>query len=145
VGLSRKATVGLAFLALAMALSIATFVPGRTIFWVVIFGWSGISATFCPTMILSVFWKGMTARGAIAAMLVGFACVPIFKFLAPELPFVGDFFAALEELPPAFILSGLTGVLVSLADARGQAHVPAVGEELVAAAQIAESDEPRTF
>ncbi len=135
VGLSRKATVGLAFLALTVALTVATLVPGRTVFWFVIFGWSGISATFCPTMILSVFWKGMTARGAIAAMLMGFVCVPIFKFLAPMLPYVGDFFAALEELPPAFILSGFTGVVVSVLDARGKARVAEAADELSASAR----------
>ncbi len=138
VGLSRKATVGLAFLALTVALSVATFVPGRTVFWFVIFGWSGISATFCPTMILSVFWKGMTSRGAIAAMLIGFASVPFFKFVAPGLPVVGGFFGALEELPPAFILSGLFGIAVSLADAQGRSHVPMVEEELLAAAEASE-------
>jgi len=109
--------------------------PGRTVFWFAIFGWSGISATFCPTMILSVFWKGMTARGAFVAMLVGFACVPLFKFVAPSLPGVGDFFGALEELPPSFLLSALTGVLVSLADKRGRARLTGVEQELSDAAR----------
>lgn len=135
VALSRKATVGLAILALGVALSVATFVPGRTVFWFVIFGWSGISATFCPTMILSTFWKGMTARGAVAAMLVGFVCVPVFKFLAPELPAVGPFFAALEELPPAFFFSGLTGVVVSLMDPKGRARIADAESELADAAR----------
>jgi len=145
VGLSRKATVVLAVLALCVALTIATFVPGRTVFWFVIFGWSGISATFCPTMILSVFWKGMTARGAVVAMLVGFACVPIFKFLMPELPVVGEFFAALEELPPAFILSGLAGVAVSLMDTEGRSRVADAGDELEAAAERADERAPTEF
>jgi Na+/proline symporter len=134
VGLSRKATVVLAVLALVLALVVATLVPGRTVFWFAIFGWSGISATFCPTMILSVFWKGMTTRGAVVAMLVGFVCVPFFKFAAPSLPVVGDFFGALEELPPAFILSALFGVFVSLADKRGRARLKPVEEELEDAA-----------
>ena len=43
--------------ALAIALGIALFVPGRTIFWFVIFGWSGIAATFCPVVILSIVWR----------------------------------------------------------------------------------------
>jgi sodium/proline symporter len=135
VGLSRKATVALAVLALGIALGVATFVPGRTVFWFVIFGWSGISATFCPTMILSIFWKGMTARGAVAAMLVGFCCVPIFKFLSPMLPVVGDFFAALEELPPAFALSAVAGVVVSLRDREGRTSVSDAENELADAAR----------
>jgi len=70
-------------------------------------------------MILSVFWKGMTSRGAVVAMVVGFACVPFFKIIAPEFPVVGPFFAALEELPPAFILSALAGVTVASSTRRG--------------------------
>ncbi|NOY90326.1 MAG: sodium/proline symporter [Deltaproteobacteria bacterium] len=135
VSLSRKATVVLAVLALSLALLVSTLAPGRTVFWFAIFGWSGISATFCPTMILSVFWKGMTTRGAVVAMLVGFLCVPFFKFAAPSLPVVGDFFGALQELPPAFALSALTGVLVSLADKRGRARLAGVSEELEDASQ----------
>ncbi|MEE2755994.1 MAG: sodium/proline symporter [Myxococcota bacterium] len=113
--LSRKVTIALAFVALAIALSVALFAEGRSVFWFVIFGWSGISATFCPTVILSLFWKRMTGAGALAAMLVGFVSVPIFKFLAPSLPVVGAYFAKLSELPPAFVCSFLAGIVVSLA------------------------------
>lgn len=119
VGLSRKVTLALALAALAIALGVAVSTPNRTIFWFVIFGWSGISATFCPTMILSLYWRGFTARGALAAMVAGFLAVPLFKFGAPGLPGVGELFAALGELPPAFLLSFAVGVAVSLADPTG--------------------------
>jgi Na+/proline symporter len=120
VGKSRVATFALAFVALGIALSVAIATPDRTVFWFVIFGWSGIAATFCPTVILSLFWTGMTARGALAAMLTGFGSVPLFKFAAPALPEVGDAFAKLSELPPAFGASLVVGVLVSLLDRRGR-------------------------
>lgn len=119
VGKSRLATFGLAAVALVIALGVAISTPDRTVFWFVIFGWSGISATFCPTMILSLFWPRMSARGAIAGMLVGFACVPLFKFAAPLLPVVGESFAALGELPPAFLFSFVAAVVFSLADPKG--------------------------
>ncbi len=112
---SRLATLGLAAVALAISLGVAVSTPERTVFWFVIFGWSGISATFCPTLILSLFWRRMTARGALAAMVVGFLCVPLFKFAAPHVPGIGPSLEALGELPPAFLFSGLAGVLVSLA------------------------------
>lgn len=130
VPISRKATFALAIMALIVALSVATLSPSRTVFWFVIFGWSGISATFCPTMILSLFWSKMTARGAMAAMVVGFVSVPLFKFAAPALPAVGHFFAELGELPPAFLLSGLAAVLVSLGDRAGRERLQGVDEEL---------------
>ena len=88
-------------------------------FWFVIFGWSGIAATFCPTIILSLFWARMTARGALAAMVAGFIGVPLFKFGATALPVVGPYFDTLSELPPAFLLSFLIGITVSLMDPAG--------------------------
>jgi sodium/proline symporter len=130
VGKSRVATFVLAFAALAVALGVAAVTPDRTVFWFVIFGWSGISATFCPVMILSLFWAGTTARGALAAMVTGFVCVPLFKFAAPELPEVGDAFAKLSELPPAFAASLVAGVVVSLLDRKGREALRDVDDEL---------------
>ena len=95
-----------------------------------IFGWSGISATFCPTMILSLFWARMTRRGAIAAMVFGFLAVPLFKFGAPALPGVGGFFETLGELPPAFLLSMLAGVGFSLTDEAGARRLAELEGEL---------------
>ena len=117
--LSRWATMGLALAALAIAMTVAVTTPDRTIFWFVIFGWSGLSATFCPTVILSLFWSRFTGRGALGAMIGGFLAVPFFKFAAPHLPVVGDGFKALSELPPALAVSFLIGIVVSLLDPKG--------------------------
>ncbi|PCJ48792.1 MAG: sodium:proline symporter, partial [Candidatus Neomarinimicrobiota bacterium] len=48
MGLSKKVTLALAILALIVALCVSVLSPTRTVFWFVIFGWSGIAATFCP-------------------------------------------------------------------------------------------------
>lgn len=133
IGRSRAATLGLALVAMTLAIAVAISTPDRTIFWFVIFGWSGIAATFCPTMLLSLWWSGMTARGALAAMVTGFVSVPLFKFVAPELEGVGDAFALLSELPPAFAASMLIGVLVSLSDRRGRERLADVADELAEA------------
>jgi len=130
LGQSRRATLALALIALAIALGVAYATPGHTVFWFVIFGWSGISATFCPTIILSLFWARFTARGALAAMATGFLCVPLFKFGVAHLPIVGEAFAALSELPPAFVISGIAGVIVSLLDSAGQRRLAGVAAEL---------------
>lgn len=136
VGKSRVATFALALAALAIAVGVALSTPERTVFWFVIFGWSGIAATFCPTVILSLFWPGMTARGALAAMVTGFVCVPLFEFAAPQLAGgTGDAFAKLSELPPAFAASMLLGVVVSLLDAKGRARLREVGAVLRETAQ----------
>ncbi|MDP7038448.1 MAG: sodium/proline symporter [Myxococcota bacterium] len=130
VGISRKATVALALVALLVAMGVAITTPNRTIFWFVIFGWSGIAATFCPTIILSLFWSKMTGKGALAAMVTGFLAVPIFKFGVANLPEIGPIFKALEELPPSFALSAIVGILVSLWDKAGQEKMQGIAEEL---------------
>ncbi|RMG17436.1 MAG: sodium/proline symporter [Deltaproteobacteria bacterium] len=129
VPMSRRVTFALAVAALLVALAVSVLSPTRTIFWFVIFGWSGIAATFCPTLILSLFWRGLTRNGALAAMVAGFAAVPLFKFLAPTLPVVGPYFAALEELPPAFAVSFLVAIAVSLAGRAERTPIEAVPEE----------------
>lgn len=111
---SRVVTLAMALAALGIALLVAVTTPGRTIFWFVIFGWSGIAATFCPMMILSLFWNGYTEKGAIASMITGFLCVPLFKFAAPALPGIGPYFERIAELGPSFLLATVAGVGVSL-------------------------------
>lgn len=112
--LSRYITLGLALLALCIALLVSVISPSRTIFWFVIFGWSGIAATFCPMLILSLFWKRYNARGALASMISGFVAIPLFKFVAPDIDVIGPYFSALESLPPAFAVSLLAGYIVTV-------------------------------
>ena len=111
--ISRFITLSLALLALAVALIIAVSSPDRTIFWFAIFGWSGIAATFCPTIILSIFWKGFSEKGAIASMITGFISVPLFKFGFTAIDGIGIYFEKLGELGPAFILAGIVGVITT--------------------------------
>ncbi len=111
--MSRIVTLLMAALALALAVGVAVTNPGRTIFWFVIFGWSGIAATFCPVIILSLFWRGYTERGAIVSMIVGFLSVPLFKFIVPLIPGWGIYFEKIAELGPSFLLAMLAGYLVS--------------------------------
>ena len=110
---SRNVTLIMALIALMIALSVSMLSPSRTIFWFVIFGWSGIAATFCPVIILSLLWKEYNAAGALASMITGFLSVPLFKFGATALPKVGLYFTQVAELLPSFILAILAGILVT--------------------------------
>jgi sodium/proline symporter len=110
---SRLITLLLAIFALIIAIIVAIAVPERTIFWFVIFGWSGIAATFCPTIILSLFWDKFNEKGAISAMITGFLSVPIFKFGFASLDTIGIYFEKLDVLGPSFLLSIIVGVIVS--------------------------------
>ena len=112
-GFSRRVTLILALVALLISLAVSIVSPDRTVFWYVIFGWSGIAATFCPTIILSLFHQGFTVRAALAAMITGMLAVPLFKFAVPLIPAAGPYFATMGELAPAFGLSLVVGIFVS--------------------------------
>ena len=114
MGLSKKVTLALAVLALGVALAVSVLSPTRTVFWFVIFGWSGIAATFCPVIILSIFWKDLTERGAIASMITGFLCIPFFKFIVPGFSTIGPYINKLDVMLPSVLLAMLMGWGVSI-------------------------------
>jgi len=111
--ISRFVTVLMALIALGIAMVIALVSPDRQVFWVIIFGWSGIAATFCPVIILSLFWKGYSEKGAIASMISGFLSVMLFKFLLQELDDLGPYFVELDVLAPSFAIAMITGWIFS--------------------------------
>ncbi len=112
-GRSKWVTLIMALLALAIAMIIAVVSPNHTVFWLIIFGWSGIAASFCPVIIMSLFWSGLTEKGAIAAMAAGFLSVPFFKFVVQNMDGVGPYFVQLDVLAPSFLISILVGYIVS--------------------------------
>jgi len=118
--ISKWITLFLAVFALIVAMIVAITTPERTIFWFVIFGWSGLAATFCPTIILSLFWNNFSEKGAIASMITGFLSVPLFKFGFTSLNGIGIYFDKLGELGPSFLLAMIVGVLVSLLSSKNK-------------------------
>lgn len=80
------------------------------IFRIVSFAWAGFGATFGPLMLFSLFWKRLNRAGAIAGMLTGGGMVFFWKLVLN--PFGGVW--AIYELFPAFVLSCLAIVVVSL-------------------------------
>jgi sodium/proline symporter len=112
--LSRVVTIAIALASLALALTVAILSPSRTIFWFVMFGWSGIAACFCPMMILSLTWSKFTENGAIASMITGFIGIPFFTFVAPNIPGIGHYITQLSALPPSIALAITAGVVVSI-------------------------------
>lgn len=110
---SRLVTVGMAIIALGIAILLYNLYPDRQVFWIMIFGWSGIAATFCPVIILSLFWKGYSEKGAIASMLTGFISVILFKFIFSTMDGIGDYLKELDVLAPSFALAMFVGFVVS--------------------------------
>ena len=113
MGLSKKVTLALAILALIVALCVSVLSPTRTVFWFVIFGWSGIAATFCPVIILSIFWKNYTEKGAIASMITGFLCIPFFKFVVPGFSSFEPYIIKLDVMLPSVLFAMITGWVTS--------------------------------
>ncbi len=95
------------------------------IFEVVSFAWSGFGATFGPIILFSLFWKRVNRPGAIAGMLVGGISVFVWKLLLKPL---GGIFG-IYELMPAFIVSCIFIVVVSLLTAKPSAEMEAEFEK----------------
>ena len=110
---SRLVTLAMAVAALCIAILLYNLYPDRQIFWIMIFGWSGIAATFCPVIILSLFWKGYSEKGAIASMITGFISVIFFKFVVSNMEGIGPYFVELDVLAPSFALAMIVGYVVS--------------------------------
>lgn len=136
LSLSHKVTIVLSLVAFALGMGLLLRDRNEPLFWIVIFGWSGIAATFCPTMILSLCWSGLTARGARWGMVAGFLMVPVMKFAAPPalgaagLDALARHLEALDVLLPAFVVVFAVAILVSLTDREGRRRMEGVIEEL---------------
>ena len=103
--ITRVTLLVIALIAIIIALD-----ENSVIFKIVSFAWAGFGATFGPLMLFSLFWKRTTKEGAVAGMVSGAAMVFIWKLVISKL---GGAFA-IYELLPAFIISSIVIVLVSL-------------------------------
>lgn len=81
-----------------------------TIFGITSFAWAGFGATFGPILIFSLFWKRVNFAGAVAGMVSGAGMVFLWKLVLK--PMGGIF--GIYELLPAFIVSAIVIVIVSL-------------------------------
>lgn len=131
VMIGRVATVGVSLVAIALAWN-----PDSSILGLVSNAWAGFGSAFGPMVLLMLFWKGYSKEGALTSMIVG-AVTVLFWLYAPVLNFEyqgiqpHSLFGLLEvpwpklvgqplesviyAMIPGFILSGLTGSLVSMA------------------------------
>ncbi len=76
------------------------------VFWLVLFAWAGLGASFGPTSILALYWRGTTRAGVIAGLITGTAITFIWELT----PALSD---RLYELIPAFAGGLLATVIVS--------------------------------
>lgn len=97
-------------LAIALVAIVIALDENSVIFRVVSFAWAGFGATFGPLMLFSLFWKRINRAGAVAGMVSGAGMVFLWKLVISE---HGGVFA-IYELLPAFIISSVCIVVVSL-------------------------------
>lgn len=100
--LSRDIVILSGLLAIVLA-----YVAQDTIFWLVLFAWGGLGASFGTALILSLYWKRVTKYGIFAGMVTGTAVTILWKIFLKET-------TGLYELIPAFFGSVLVIVIVSL-------------------------------
>jgi len=105
---SRLGTVVICGVAFLLALTAEDFV-----YWLVLFAWAGLGAAFGPPLVLSLWWRRTTRWGALAGMLSGAVVAVVWRWV-PELK------GLIYELAPAFAVSLLATVLVSLLTEPGE-------------------------
>lgn len=136
MSLTRKVTITLSLISFMIGIGIMMINKEDGVFWTIIFGWSGIAATFCPTVILSLFWSKLTALGAKCAMVAGFLSVPLFKWAVPPLlnaaglEVWSGYLESLDVLLPSFVVGFLVAIAVSSFDKKGLARMEGMAEEL---------------
>lgn len=101
-----------AVLMIAMIALILAHNPQNTVMELVGYAWAGLGCSFGPVILFSLFWSRVTRNGALAGMIVGAVTVVIWERLTvfEVIPF------SLYEMVPAFILSSLAIVGISLLD-----------------------------
>ena len=100
--MGRIAVVVLASLSAILAMD-----PQSKVQDVVSYAWAGLGASLGPAIVISLYWRSMTSQGALAGVLVGAITVIVWSQLS------GGIFDV-YELVPAFILSSIAVVVVSL-------------------------------
>ena len=104
VWVGRIAVVIVAILALIIALN-----PQSSVLDLVAYAWAGFGSTFGPLVLISLFWKRMTAKGAIAGVIIGGVTAIVWNQLH------GGIFD-LYEIVPGFILSSGAIYIISIID-----------------------------
>ena len=57
---------------IALAAFVLAATETRVVFWMVLFAWAGIASAFCPTLIMTLFWKGTNKYGIAIGAVGGF-------------------------------------------------------------------------
>jgi sodium/proline symporter len=102
VMISRVATLIIGIIAFMLALSAQALV-----YWLVLYAWAGLGASFGPALLTTLWWKKVTKWGVLSGMIVGTITVLIWY----NVPVLKN---SLYELIPGFFLSLFSIITVSI-------------------------------
>ncbi|WP_203336134.1 sodium/proline symporter PutP [Nocardioides limicola] len=125
--ISEKRLVALGRVAvLVVSLLAASMAWGRsgTVLDLVAYAWAGFGASFGPVILLSLYWRRLTATGALAGMLTGAATVVIWGN-------VDALGSLMYEIVPGFLLSLVVTVAVSTFTYRPDPEIEAEFDEAI--------------
>ena len=118
IWLGRTGVLVVALVAMSLA-----WTQNDTILALVAFAWAGFGATFGPAVLLSLFWRRLTAPGAMLGMVAGAVVVFTWQYTP---------WSSLYEIIPGFAVNLLVAIGVSLFT-----NKPEVDEEFAAARELA--------
>lgn len=127
----NKETLWIGRLIVLIVSVIAFFIAGsksegaKSIMNMVENAWAGFGSAFGPVVIFSLFWRRLTYKGAVAGVIVG-AVVDV-AWLIWLKPITGIY-----ELLPAFILSAIAIVIVTLLDKKPSEEITAIYDTAIA-------------
>jgi len=124
----RKLVLMSRFAVLTVAIVAALLAIPRydTILALVAFAWAGFGASFGPVVLLSLYWKRLTAPGAAAGVLTGAIVVAIWGFV----PALSN---SLYEIIPGFFANLVVAIVVSLLTPQSDSQQEQIAEEFDAA------------
>lgn len=110
--------------------------PENSVFKIVSFAWAGFGATFGPAMLFSLFWRRTNKWGVLAGMLSGMIMIFVWKFVLRPLGGLWDIY----ELLPAFIISCIFILVISLITKEPSQEVTAVFDEVAGKKEVKETN-----
>lgn len=90
--------------------------------------WGIFGAAFGPAVLLSLFWKRFTYKGAVAGIVVGALVDMLWLWLPVSGGAALTAITGVYEIIPGFILGGLAAIAVTLLDKKPSAEVEAIFE-----------------
>lgn len=103
VWISRITIIVVALIACVVALD-----RNSSIMNLVSYAWAGFGSAFGPCVVMSLYWRRFTYKGALASMIVGGLTVIIWESVGSPL--------GLYSLAPGFVLSLVAGIVMTFID-----------------------------